>query len=52
MMWHIQLLLAQLSPAQAINLSFALVCVMAALGLPPRWVALLSAALYVALVCI
>jgi len=50
MMWHIQLLHAQLSHAQAINLRFALVCVRAAPGLPPRSMAVLSAALYTALV--
>lgn len=49
MLWQLQLLLAGLMTVQYLNLLFAVLCVMAALDLPPRWVAVLSAVLYVAM---
>lgn len=49
MLWQLQLFLSGLEPVQCMNLAFALVCLSAMIGLPPRWVAGLSAALYVGL---
>ncbi len=49
MMWQFQSLLAWCASAQAINLLFAGLCLWAAFGLSPRWMALLSTVLYVAL---
>jgi len=45
-----QLLTVSLDPAQWINLLFAGLCLWAAFGLSPRWVAVLSAMLYLCLV--
>jgi len=49
MLRHLQLFVAWFMTARILNLLFAILCVLAALGLPPRWVAILSALLYVAL---
>lgn len=49
MEWQFQLVLAWILTAPAINLTFAALCVLAAFGLSVRWIAVLSAVLYVAL---
>ncbi|UWQ79583.1 hypothetical protein K3725_00815 [Leisingera sp. S132] len=49
MLWQLQPFLAWCFTAQNLNLAFALICVLAMLDFPPRWIAGLSALLYVAL---
>jgi len=49
MAWQLQLFIDGLMTAQTLNLCFALLCVLAAMDLPPRWVAILSALLSVAM---
>lgn len=49
MEWQYQLVWAWFFTASAINYLFAVLCVLGAFGLPVRWVAVLSAVLYVAL---
>ncbi len=49
MMWQLQLFLAWCMTAQAVNLLFAGLCLWAAVGLSPKWMAVLSAILYLAL---
>lgn len=49
MLWELQPFLAWCFTMQNLNLAFAMVSILGLLGLPVRWVAGLSALLYLAL---
>ena len=49
MLWQLQLFFAWLMTAQTLNLCFAGLCICMAFGMCPRWAAIISAGLYIAL---
>lgn len=49
MLWQLQLYFTALMTAQILNLCFAGLCICMACGMCPRWAAIISAGLYIAL---